>query len=249
MTKTLDVLLVGSDPIWLEEAERSLADHGHRVHRCHEPGDAPFPCVGLTDPAACPLDHAIDVTLLVRRGVHPRPMPAEDGVRCAIRAGVPIVEDGSDFYDPFDPWVARRVGPHDDLVAECVAAADRPLRRAPPPHPASHHPARRGRRHVGERGDMPHRGDRQRPPSGPVRASTPRSGHAARARSSSARRRARVWPHVRAGGRQRPRRRRLRTTRRRRRLLGVKPRKGAASVRTGVPRTRRLRFGDSCRAC
>ena len=52
-------------------------------------------------------------------------MAAEDGVRCAIRAGVPIVEDGSDFYDPFDPWVARRVGPHDDLVAECVAAADR----------------------------------------------------------------------------------------------------------------------------
>jgi len=127
MTKTLDVLLVGSDPISLEQAERSLADHGHRVHRCHEPGDAPFPCVGLTDPAACPLDHAIDVTLLVRRGVHPRPMPAEDGVRCAIRAGVPIVEDGSDFYDPFDPWVARRVGPHDDLVAECVAAADRPF--------------------------------------------------------------------------------------------------------------------------
>ena len=125
MTKTLDVLLVGSDPIWTEEAERTLAEHGHRVHRCHEPGDDPFPCVGLADPAACPLEHAIDVTLLVRRGVHPRPMAAEDGVRCAIRAGVPIVEDGSDFYDPFDPWVARRVGPHDDLVAECVAAADR----------------------------------------------------------------------------------------------------------------------------
>ena len=32
--------------------------------------------------------------------------------------------------------------------------------RAPPPHPASDHPARRRRRHVGERGDMPDRGDR-----------------------------------------------------------------------------------------
>ena len=52
-------------------------------------------------------------------------MAAEDGVRCAIRSGVPIVEDGSDFFDPYDPWVARRVGPHDDLVAQCVAAADR----------------------------------------------------------------------------------------------------------------------------
>jgi hypothetical protein len=125
MTKTLDVLVVGSDPGATEEAERNLAQHGHRVHRCHEPGADPFPCVGLADPAACPLDQSIDVTLLVRRGVHPRPMATEDGVRCAIRAGVPIVEDGSDFYDPFDPWIARRVGAHDDLIAACEAAADR----------------------------------------------------------------------------------------------------------------------------
>ena len=124
MTKTLDVLVVGADPIATEEAERNLAEHGHRVHRCHEPGRDAFPCLGLADPDACPLDRAIDVTVLVRRGVHPRPMAAEDGVRCAIRAGIPIVEDGSDFYDPFDPWVARRVGPHDDLIAECTAAAD-----------------------------------------------------------------------------------------------------------------------------
>jgi len=124
MTKTLDVLVVGSDPSATEEAERNLAQHGHRVHRCHEPGEDAFPCTGLVDPAACPLDQAIDVALLVRRGVHPRPMPTEDGVRCAIRAGVPIVEDGSDFYDPFDPWVALRVGPHGDLIGACVAAAD-----------------------------------------------------------------------------------------------------------------------------
>ncbi|MFL6204426.1 MAG: hypothetical protein ACJ739_03675 [Acidimicrobiales bacterium] len=125
MTKTLDVLVVGSDPSATEEAERNLAQHGHRVHRCHEPGEDPFPCAGMVDPDACPLDQAIDVALLVRRGVHPRPTATEDGVRCAIRAGVPIVEDGSDFYDPFDPWVARRVGPHDDLIAACEAAADR----------------------------------------------------------------------------------------------------------------------------
>jgi len=131
MTKTLDVLVVGSDPLATEEAERTLSGQGHRVHRCHEPGQPAFPCVGLTDPDRCPLDHAVDVALLVRRGVHPRPMPAEDGVRCAIRAGVPIVAGGSDLFDPFDPWVARRVGTHDDLGAACVAAAERrfdPLR-------------------------------------------------------------------------------------------------------------------------
>jgi hypothetical protein len=123
MTKTLDVLVLGADEIATEEAEQELARHGHRVHRCHRPGDAPFPCVGLAEPDACPLDQPIDVTLLVRRGVHPRPFAVEDGVRCAIRAGVPIVEDGSDFFDPFDPWVDRRVGPHDDLVAQCESAA------------------------------------------------------------------------------------------------------------------------------
>jgi hypothetical protein len=124
MTKTLDVLVVGSDPIATDEAEQALTGEGHRVHRCHQPGEAAFPCVGLADPDACPLDHTIDVTLLVRRGIHPRPAPAEDGARCAIRAGIPIVEDGSSVFDPFEPWVARRVGPHDDVVAECLAAAD-----------------------------------------------------------------------------------------------------------------------------
>ncbi len=126
MTKTLDVLVVGSDPLATERGAsgRSQA-RATGSTAAIEPGETAFPCVGLTDPDRCPLDQAIDVTLLVRRGIHPRPMPAEDGVRCAIRAGVPIVEDGSDFYDPFDPWVARRVGPSDDVVAECVAAADR----------------------------------------------------------------------------------------------------------------------------
>lgn len=131
MARTLDVMLLGADEIATEHAERELGRNGHRVHRCHRPGAAPFPCLGLVDPGACPLEQAIDVTLLVRRGVHPRPFLAEDGVRCAVRAGVPIVEDGSDFFDPFDPWVDRRVGPHDDLVNECEAAADRrfdPLR-------------------------------------------------------------------------------------------------------------------------
>jgi len=31
-------------------------------------------------------------------------------VSCAIRAGVSVVEHGSDILDPFEPWLAGRVG-------------------------------------------------------------------------------------------------------------------------------------------
>jgi hypothetical protein len=123
MTTTLDVLVIGGRSS--EDAATTLTARGHRVHRCHEIGEDAFPCVGLTEPDACPLEGAIDVALLVRRGVHPHPRPEEDGVRCALRAGVPVVEDGLDVLDPYADWIARRVERHGDLVAACVAAADR----------------------------------------------------------------------------------------------------------------------------
>jgi hypothetical protein len=125
MTKTLDVLVVGRDRIATEQAMAQLEARGHRVHTCHEPGEPAFPCVGLLDPAACPLDAGIDVALLVRRGVHPGPLVEEDGVRCALRAGIPVVEDGSDILDPFDPWITDRVHASSDISAACMAAADR----------------------------------------------------------------------------------------------------------------------------
>jgi hypothetical protein len=62
------------------------------------------------------------VALLARRGVTPRPGPREAGVRCAVRTGVPIVEDGGELLDPFAPWVARRTD-GDGVVAACEAAA------------------------------------------------------------------------------------------------------------------------------
>ena len=84
----------------------------------------------MTDPAACPISRGANVALLVRTRVTPRPTPLEDGVSCALRAGVPLVEDGPDILDPFEPWLtARSAG---DVVAACTAAAQRglePLRR------------------------------------------------------------------------------------------------------------------------
>jgi hypothetical protein len=131
MTRPLDVLLLENRPgVGLAE-QAALEDAGHHVHRCHELGDDEFPCNGMVPGRVCPMDGPIDVTLLVRRGVSPRPTPFEDGVRCASRRDVPIVEHGSDALDPFAPWVAHRVGLGESVVTECVLAADRandPLR-------------------------------------------------------------------------------------------------------------------------
>jgi hypothetical protein len=123
MTKELDVLVLENRPRAAEPAVAALEAAGHRVHRCHDPGDRGFPCRGVAAPELCPMEGSIDVALVVRHDVTPRPTALEDGVSCAIRSRVPLVEDGSDLLDPFDPWLAERVGPDQDVVAACVAAA------------------------------------------------------------------------------------------------------------------------------
>lgn len=129
MTTTLDVLLLEASPGDGATDADLLEGAGHRVLRCYDP-DAPrltahpsglIPCVALTD-GSCPLDGHVDVALLARRGVIPRPGPGETGVRCAIRAGVPVVEDGGDLLDPFAPWIDRRTT-SGQVVSACEAAA------------------------------------------------------------------------------------------------------------------------------
>lgn len=127
MTRSLDVLVLESRDGVATEAARSLEAAGHRVHRCHEPGDRGFPCRGVTEPNGCPIDGHVDVALLVRGRVTPRPTPLEDGVSCAVRAGIPIVEEGSDLLDPFDPWITDRVRADGDVAMACALAADRAL--------------------------------------------------------------------------------------------------------------------------
>jgi hypothetical protein len=131
MTNPLDVLVLESHPHAATMAVADLEAAGHRVHRCHRPGDRGFPCVGVTDPTACPIANGVDVALVVRRRVSPRPTPLEGGVSCAIRAGVPVVEEGPDTLDPFAPWLAGRS--HGNVVEACeraVGVAYAPLREA-----------------------------------------------------------------------------------------------------------------------
>ena len=53
---------------------------------------------------------------------HQIPGSGEVGVRCAVRAGVPIVEHGDDLLDPFADWVDHRADGA-SVVAACETAA------------------------------------------------------------------------------------------------------------------------------
>ena len=109
MGDVLDVLVVENRPGVAADAVAALGRAGHRVHRCHDDDDRGFPCRGVVEPDTCPLVGAVDVTLVVRRGVTPRPTGLEHGVSCSLRSRVPVVEDGPTALDPFDGWLAGRV--------------------------------------------------------------------------------------------------------------------------------------------
>lgn len=108
-------------------AARSAVDEleaaGHRVHACHEPGEPAFPCRGVVDPTTCPLEGPVDVALVVRHRSHPTPSATESGVSCALRLGVPVVEDGPSALDPFEPWITARVGTG-SVIETCERAVD-----------------------------------------------------------------------------------------------------------------------------
>lgn len=122
MSTALNLLILESHAGAADRAVDELAADGHTVHRCHEPAGAAFPCVGVTEQGGCPLDAPIDVALLVRRGVGPAPTPLEDGVPCALRSGIPVVEDGTDLLDPYAPFVTTRVGTDESVAEACRRA-------------------------------------------------------------------------------------------------------------------------------
>lgn len=118
----LDVLVVESSPGAARHDAEQLEAAGHRVLRCHDPGEEGFPCRAVADPSACPIEEGVDVGLLVRRRVTPRPTEFEQGVTCILRAGIPLVEHGPSALDPYDGYVALRAD--GDVPAACEDAAD-----------------------------------------------------------------------------------------------------------------------------
>jgi hypothetical protein len=124
----LPVMLVESKPGVGEAHRRALQAAGHRVYRCNEPGSRSFPCNGMLPDGECPLDVGAKVALLVRDHVDPRSSPYEVGVRCAARAGLPVIEAGPELLDPFESTVTTRV-PVTDIAAavDAVERAEDPL--------------------------------------------------------------------------------------------------------------------------
>ena len=104
MTKPLDVLLLESHPHVGDSTAVLLEEAGHRVLRCHGVGAPGFPCVGLTDPSGCPVHGGVDVAVDVRRKDASETTALEDGVSCALRAGVPVVEVGGHESAPLRSW-------------------------------------------------------------------------------------------------------------------------------------------------
>ena len=123
MTRSLDVLVLESHPHAGDEAVARLEAAGHAVHRCHEAGSSDsFPCAGLTDAATCPLTDGVDVAVDVRGAGAADATAFEDGVGCALRAGVPVVEVGTGGDSPFGAWTFAAAV--DDLPAACEVTAD-----------------------------------------------------------------------------------------------------------------------------
>ena len=112
MTRHLNVLVAESHPGLAAADVAALESAGHTVHRCYEPGQRGFPCVAVSG-QDCPLDGPIDVAYLHRLQMTPRATPLEDGIRCAVRQGVPVVEHSQSLLDPFEPFVSVWVGSTD----------------------------------------------------------------------------------------------------------------------------------------
>lgn len=121
MGTSLNLLVLESHAGAADHSIDQLEAAGHRVHRCHDDGRA-FPCVGVSSPSECPIDQHVDVALLVRRGVAPATTPLEDGVPCALRAGIPVVEDGTDLLDPYAEHLTTRVAHGESVVEACERA-------------------------------------------------------------------------------------------------------------------------------
>jgi hypothetical protein len=111
-----------------DRAVELLESQGHQVLRCHEQGDAPFPCAGLRPDHVCPLrDPGIDVAVTVRSYPRSRPALLEDGIACALRARVPVVVAGQTSLNPYEGFGVEVVeGPHVVGAVERLAIAPSP---------------------------------------------------------------------------------------------------------------------------
>lgn len=119
MEEILDVMLIESHPGTGDRAVVELERAGHRVHRCND-AESDALCRGARDPDACPIAEGAQVALVAHGAASPDRAGAAQGVSCALRSRLPVVEVGDGLVDLMDQWVAARVGR--DPVRTCVQA-------------------------------------------------------------------------------------------------------------------------------
>ena len=121
--RRLTVLVVGTDDWAVDQSATVLEATGHRVIRCHEPGEPAFPCNALIQGRTCPLDVGFDVVLTARARPAPVPAQGEMGVICALHERTPLVAVGISEKNPFSPWSSATVGSDGDLAGAVENAA------------------------------------------------------------------------------------------------------------------------------
>jgi hypothetical protein len=131
ITTTRRVLLITSDGEPHVELETELRTGGYEIRRCVEPGAGAFPCAALVPGGGgCPLDDGlVDVALDVRDHPWPSPTATEAGVRCALRARIPVAVAGRSARSPFDGFAAVTVEGTATPVEVCEQAIETSLER------------------------------------------------------------------------------------------------------------------------
>lgn len=110
------VLVMGAPGPVTEGTVARIEAAGHVVVRCTDPGEACFPCKGLT--GECPFDigETVDAALALRNHAWPRPTAFDRGVTCAVRLGIPVVLAGVNVLNPYERWAAAVLERADDPV-------------------------------------------------------------------------------------------------------------------------------------
>lgn len=128
---TTTVLVVGTDDWAIEQSSASLALAGYQVLRCHEPGEAAFPCNALREGRHCPLDVGANVVVTSRARPMDTPAAEEMGVVCALHAHLPLVVTGISRGAPFTAWAAGVVADRGELADAVTAVVRDEAARAP----------------------------------------------------------------------------------------------------------------------
>jgi hypothetical protein len=119
------VLLMENEPWAADEAAYRLELAGHDVQRCFERNIPSLPCFGFRDASTCPLLDGkgdVDVAVTVRTPGWREEMTLEQGVRCAVRRGVPLVVAGAIDTDPFVACEMVTINGTDRILDACEAA-------------------------------------------------------------------------------------------------------------------------------